>query len=218
MAATRRARPPAHLVALVLCIGAATCTLPACASLWNRPDPAAHYRLARSGSHWDIVGNDHVLDDLLPRYPAYFAVLLEPSRSDEPDVRKLRRDLEYQPADRRNYDALNAIAIGYFELNYRGETARETGNMRFLTTGMRAAKLAAVPWRAYGNVSEGALRSAILDFFEDVSTGEKLGSARTRSRLSPVVSSLARKEHDPKRLARIKALSERLAADQAPHG
>jgi len=179
----------------------------------DRPDPNSRYRLAGSGSHWDVVGDDHVLDDLLPRYPEYFAVLLEPARSDEPDVRKLRRDLEFQPADRRNYDALNALAIGYFEMNYRGEAAREMGDVGFLTSGMRAAKLAAVPWRAYGIVAEPELRSAILDFFEDVSTGEKLGSARTRTRMARVVASLARKEHDPQRLARIKALSERLAGN-----
>jgi hypothetical protein len=182
----------------------------ACASA-----PEAHpdrYRLARSGTHWDVVGEDRVLEDLRPRYPDFFVVVLDPSRSHEPDLRPLRDDLEHEPVDRRNYDALNAVAIAYFELNYRGEAARERAAVGFLSAGFRAAKLVAVPWRAYGEIQEPRLRDAILDFFEDVASGEKLGSARTRSRLTRIVGSLERKESDPARLARIHDLVERLAA------
>ncbi len=182
------------------------------------PSDPLRYRLAHSGSHWDTVGTDRVLEDLQPRYPDFFAVVLDPARPEEPDLRPLRTDLERRPVDRRNYDALNAVAIGYFELNYRGEAAR--GRMGFLSIGFRAAQLAALPWRAYGEIDDGALRDAILDFFEDASRGEKLGSARTAGRLGEVVGSLERKESDPDRLRRIAAIRERMrwASDAARGG
>ena len=80
--------------------------------------------LANSGTHWDVVRQDRVLDDLRPRYPDFFEVVLDPERSDEPPVLPLRDDLEHRPVDRRNFDTLNALAIGYFELNrYAGNAA-----------------------------------------------------------------------------------------------
>ena len=182
----------------------------ACATT-DRPDPM-RYRLAHSGTHWDRVGDDPVLDDLLPRYPEFFAVILDPSRSDDPDLGPLRDDLERSPVDRRNYDALNAVAVGYFEVNYRGERVRELGSLRFMAEGFRAAHLAAVPWRAYGEIDEGALRDAILDFFEDAATGEKLGTRATAGRLAGLVASLERKEPDLERARRIRALTARLRA------
>ena len=180
----------------------------ACASS-GATDPL-RYRLASSGSHWDVVGADRVLDDLRPRYPDFFAVILDPARSDEPNLLPLREDLEQRPTSRRNYDALNALAIGYFEINYRAESMR--GEMGFLSGGMRVAKIAAVSWRAYGEVDDEALRDAILDFFEDAASGEKLGSAATRGRLVDVVASLAVKEEDPGRRARIEGIAARLRA------
>ncbi len=193
-----------------------SCMLLACSSPLSdaREVDPARYRLTGSGSHWDRVGEDRVLDDLLPRYPNYFAHILDPKRGDEDDLYELREDLERQPADRRNYDALNAVAIGYFEINYRHETLRG-GGLAFLSQGFRAAKLLAVPWRAYGDASEAALRDAILDFFDDVASGEKLATRRTAPRVTPVVESLARKETDPARLARIEALVARLRALEA---
>jgi hypothetical protein len=168
------------------------------------------YRLSGSGTHWDVVGDDRVLEDLIERYPEYFEVVLDPSRHEEPDVRRLRRDLEHRPVDRRNYDALNAVAMGYFELNYRGEALRGSGDLGLLSAGFRTARLAAIPWRAYGEIEDPVLRDAILDFFEDAGTSPKLGASATAGRLSRIVADLADKEADPARRARIEALAERL--------
>lgn len=176
------------------------------------PNPM-RYRLSHSGTYWDVVGTDRVLEDLQPRYPEFFAAVLDPNYTEDPDLRPLRRDLEHVPVDRRNYDALNAIAIAYFELNYRSEVFRERRDLAFLGSGIRVAHLVAIPWRAYGEIQDPKLRDAILDFFEDVSQGEKLGSAATRGRLARVVASLEKKETDPKRLARIRHISARLQAE-----
>ena len=119
----------------------------------------------------------------------------------------VRDDLERTPVDRRNYDALNAIAIAYFELNYRTQSQRGEG-LGYLSQSQRTTKILAVPWRAYSEVDDGALRDAILDFFEDAGSGEKLGSAATAPRLVPLVQSLERKESDPQRSARIRSISE----------
>jgi hypothetical protein len=174
------------------------------------PDPL-RYRLTGSGTHWDTVGRDRVVDDLRERYPEFFDVVLDPARSDEPPLRRLREDLEHDPVGRRNFDALNAVAVGYFELNYRGEASRGAGDVGFLSAGFRSAKLVALPWRAYGEVADPGLRDAILDFFEDAGTGGKLGAAATSGRLARIVASLAPKEADPARRARIEALAARLA-------
>ena len=183
-----------------------------CARLGGpQPDPL-RYRLAESGTHWDVAGSDLVLADLRPRYPEFFAVILDPARSDEPPLRTLRDDLERQPADRRNFDALNALAIGYFEINYRSESARGGGGLGFLSGGFRSAKLLAVPWRAYGEVADPRVRDAILDFYEDAGTGSKLGARATAGRLVRIVESLAAKEPDATRRGRIVALAARLAA------
>lgn len=182
--------------------------LSACAS----PSGTFRYRLADSGTHWDVVRGDRVLEDLRPRYPDFFEVVLDPTRSDEPPVRRLRDDLEQRPVDRRNFDALNAIAIGYFELNYRSEAAREGGGIGFLSGAYRAAHLLAIPWRAYGEVEDPSLREALLDFFEDAGTGAKLGASATAGRLARIVGSLARKEADTERRGRIEALAARLAS------
>jgi len=187
----------------------------ACAGPGAGPGDALRYRLANSGTHWDIVDGDRVLADLRPRYPEFFAVVLDPARSDEPPVLRLRDDLEHVPVDRRNFDALNALAIGYFELNYRSESARDDGGIGFLTGGFRSAHLLAIPWRAYGETADPRLRDAILDFYEDAGTGAKLGAAATAGRLVRIVGSLAAKEPDPDRRARIEALAARLAAGAA---
>jgi hypothetical protein len=176
------------------------------------PDPM-RYRLSDSGSHWDVSGADRVFDDVSPRYPEFFARVLDPASIQDLDLRELRDDLERRPADRRNYDALNAVAIAYFELNYRAQALR--GSPRYLTHSFQAAKLLAIPWRAYGEIQEHALREAILDFFEDAARGGKLEAATTAGRLGPIVRSLERKEADPKRLARIRALAARI---EAAHG
>ena len=173
------------------------------------------YRLGGSGDGWEVAGADRVLDDLRPRYPEFFAVILDPARSDEPSLLPLREDLERQPSDRRNFDALNAIAIGYFELNHRSESERADASVGFLTGGFRAAHLLAVPWRAYGEIVDPRLRDAILDFFEDAGTGEKRAASVTARRLVPIVRSLADKESDPARLARIESLARRIGKPKA---
>jgi len=188
------------LVALALLSG--------CAS----PGGPLRYRLADSGTHWDVVGRDRVLEDLRPRYPDFFAIVLDPERSDEPPVLRLREDLERRPADRRNFDALNALAIGYFELNYRSESARDDAGVGFLTGGFRSAHLLAIPWRAYREIDDPRLRDAILDFYEDAGTGSKLGASATAGRLVRIVGSLAAKEPDSDRRRRIEALTARLEA------
>ena len=131
-------------------------------------------------------------------------------------MRPLRDDIERVPVDRRNYDALNAIAIGYYETNYRAESHRDAG-LAYLALSQRAAKLLGVPWRAYGETDEAPLRDAILDFFEDAGSGEKLLTRTTAPRLARVVASLEKKEPSPERAARIRDLAARLRAlEQAP--
>jgi hypothetical protein len=147
-------------------------------------------------------------------YPDYFDRVLDPSDTRDLDLRPLRGDLEQEPVDRRNFDALNAIAIGYFEINYRAETAVE-GSF-YLGNSFRAAHLLAVPWRAYGEVRDPRLRESILDFFEDAGSGDKLGSASTAPRLARIVASLEPKENDPARRARIERLARRLQAVEVP--
>ena len=196
----------AQLPRAVFGCGALVLLLTGCAAAGGA-EPT-RYRLTGSGAYWDRRGDDRVLEDLLSRYPTYFEVVLDPGRSDEPDLRKVKSDLEHAPVDRRNYDALNAVAIGYYELNYRGERMRRSGDVGFMTAGFRAAHLVAVPWRAYGEIDDPALRNAILDFFEDAASGEKPGTRATAGRLARIVASLVRKEEDPERAARI----ERVAA------
>ena len=172
------------------------------------PDPMS-YRLAHSGDHWDVASGVRIVDDLRERYPEFFEVILDPGNTREPDLRPLREDLEREPVDRRNYDALHAVAVGYFELNYRA--AADRGGATYLADSFRAAKLVAVPWRAYSQLQDGGLRDAILDFFEDAGSGEKLGTAATAPRLGPIVASLAAKEtSDTERRKRIQRLAERL--------
>lgn len=185
-------------------LAAACAALP---GLGDASDPQ-RYRLGGSGTHWDVAGEDRVLEDLRPRYPDFFAVILDPGSRREPEVRRLRRHLEKRPVDRRNFDALNAVAIAYFEINYRGEAHRhEPGGARaFLSEGQRAAKLAAIPWRAYMEVEDDGLRSAILDFYADAATGEKLGSTATANRLVEVVASLKASTEDAERRRRIERI------------
>ncbi|MEN8160982.1 MAG: hypothetical protein ABFS41_12990 [Myxococcota bacterium] len=185
---------------------------------WPEPAPRPsrcalypeRYRLASSGSHWDVVGTDPVVADLQSRYPDYFAVILDPEAPEEPNLRRLRDDLERPEVDRRNFDALNAVAIGYFELNYRAQN--DLGGRHYLSDSFRAAKLIAVPWRAYGEIQDARLRDAILDFFEDAATGEKLAARETAGRLERVIAALEPKEPDEARQRRIRRLLRRLGS------
>jgi hypothetical protein len=166
------------------------------------------YRLSGSGGHWDAVGDDPVVTDLRRRYPEYFEIVLDPGAPEEANLRTLRDDLERAAVDRRNFDALNSIAIGYFELNYRAQA--DLGGSHYLANSFRAAKLIAVPWRAYGEIEDGPLRDAILDFFEDAATGDKLAAQQTAGRLERVIAALEPKEDDAARRQRIQRLLRRL--------
>jgi hypothetical protein len=177
----------------------------ACAGA-SAPQPE-RYRLAHSGDHWDVVRGDRVVEDLAGRYPDFFAVLTA-GGTGELDLRELRDDLERRPVDRHNYDALNVLAIAYFEVNFRAEERR--GELVYLTHSFQAARILAVPWRAYSEIDDGPLRDAILDFFEDAASGEKLATARTAGRLTKIVASLEAKETDLPRRDRILGLVARL--------
>jgi hypothetical protein len=188
------------------------------ASAWGcQPEPSPlRYRLADSGERWTVSGNDPVLEDVRTKYPHFFDELMNRDSSEEFNLKELRDDLERAPVDRRNYDALNALAIGYFELNYRAIARR--GGPTYLANSFGSAKFLAVPWRAYGLISDGALRGAILDFFEDAASGEKLGSASTAPRLLEVVASLEPKERDSARRERIRWIAQRLAEADRDRG
>lgn len=177
-------------------------------------DPA-RYRLSDSGERWDRVGQDRVLEDLQPRYPGFFEVVLDPAKTHTANPLSVRDDLEASPVTRRNYDALNAVAIAYFEINHRAEAERGKG-IAYLGLSQNAAKLLAIPWRAYSEVDDPALRDAILDFFEDAGSGEKRSTAATAPRLIRIVSSLDGKEDDPARRQRIHEIAAEIEARQPP--
>ena len=180
------------------------------------PDPM-RYLLAHSGDHWDTVSGRSVVDPLRARYPEFFQVILDPSKTREPDLRPLRNDLEREPVDHRNFQALHSIAVGYFELNYRANAI--PGGPNYFADNFRAAKLVAVPWRAYSEVADGRLRDAIHDIFEDAGSGEKLGTAVTAPRLARIVASLEAKETgDAERRLRIRGLAERLVSMSGADG
>lgn len=202
-----RSRRLTRALGFVLVCAAGACSSAPPPRIPSSDASAARYRLAGSGTHWDVVGDDRVVDDLLPRHPEFFAVVLDPDESREPDLRQLRDDLERSDVDRRSFDALNAIAVAYFELNYRAESNR--GGDRYFADSFRAAKLLAVPWRAYGSIRDPALREAILDFFEDAATGEKLMARATAGRVAEIIASLEPKEPDPGRRVRIRGIAGR---------
>lgn len=183
--------------------------LSVCCAACVSQDPL-RYRLAGSGENWADADGGEVVDELRQRYPDFFAVVLDPATTRDPDLRPIRRDLEHAPVDRRNYDALNAVAVAYFELNYRAEADRAGSS--YLGASFRTAHLAAVPWRAYSEIDDPALRDAILDFFEDAGLGGKLGTAGTRGRLADIVASLEAKEPDRQRRERIAQLAAALRA------
>jgi hypothetical protein len=196
----------AHVSTFVRLIAFVVVAALACAS--NPVDPN-RYRLEDSGHGWYRSGDDEVLLDLEDRYPEFLPVVLDPTKAHDLDTRRVRDDLESQDAGRERFDALNAVAIAYYELNSRAQRGLldESGGATYLADSFRAAKLLAVPWRAYGEVQDPLLRDAILDFFEDVATGDKQDARATAPRLARTVASLAKKESDPERLARIRRLT-----------
>jgi hypothetical protein len=174
------------------------------------PSDPMSYRLDATGELWSSGEGALVLQEVRALYPEFFEEVLDPTVVREPDMRPLRRDLEFAPVDRRNFDALHALAIAYYEYNYQAESHR-WGDL-YLANSMLTARIVAVPWRAYGEVHDAGLRDAMLDFFEDAASGEKLGSATTAPRLAPIVGSLAKKEDDPARHARIERIASEIEA------
>lgn len=179
------------------------------------PDPA-RYRLSQSGEEWRRSGDDAVLADVESRYPDFFAVVLDPNKTQDLDIRRVRADLERGDLGRERFDALNAVAIAYFELNARAQRGLETedGGENYLSDSFRATKLLSIPWRAYGEIQDPALRDAILDFYGDIADGGKAYARETAPRILRLVDSLEKKESDPARLERIRALSAQLNALQ----
>jgi hypothetical protein len=183
---------------LLLCMGCAT------------PSDPMSYRLGDTGEIWSDGEGSLVLVEVRALYPEFFDEVLDPTLVREPDMRPLRRDIEHAPVDRRNFDALHALAIAYYEYNYQAESNR--GGDLYLANSMLTARIVAVPWRAYGEVHHAGLRDAMLDFFEDAASGQKLGSASTAPRLARIVGSLAKKEDDPVRHARIERIRSEIVA------
>ncbi len=203
-------------VALVVCLVTACqpSSRKTVASAQPPAEDSSRYRLGESGEGWTTSGADPVLDDLWPRYSDFYGRLFDTEYRGDYDLRPLRRDLEHVPPDQRNFDALNTVAIAYFELNHRAQQLR--GGTGYFDSSYRAAKLLSLPWKAYGLVETPALREAILDFFADAASGEKLDSRSTAPRLARIVASLESKENDDERLERIRALVEQLERHTAP--
>ena len=129
------ARTPAPSLAIVI-----ASLLVACAS---PPPSPERYRLSAATDRWDVIGSDAVLEDLAPRYPEFYAALFESGKSVERPAHDLRQDLERSPVTRSNYDALNSIAIAYFEINHRAESQRHSEGLGYLSTSFESAKLLA---------------------------------------------------------------------------
>lgn len=140
------------------------------------------------------------------KYLEFFEVLTAGYATEDADVRVVRADLVREPTDPSSYDALNAIAVVFFELHRHAERARGGGGSVFLRANFRATKVMAVAWRAYGEVDDPRLRSSILDFYEDMLLGDKPGLRAVRGRFTPTVESLLKWETEPELRARIEGL------------
>ncbi len=176
----------------------------------GKPAPEGEsYRLVDSGAHWEIADGKLLLEDLKRRYRDYFELIFDPVTNRVPELKDLRADLEHRPTDRRNFDALNAIAIGFFEISYRAEAQKGSG-LHYMGQSFRAARVASVLWRAYGEAGDDRLRDAIIDFFEDAAKGQKLGARTTARTLAQMVASIQRQEKDPVRAARLRRASQSL--------
>jgi cellulose biosynthesis protein BcsQ len=187
---------------------AAVIVLPVPARIGPPPDGLG-YRLVGSSAHWEVADGKRLLDDLRARYRDFFELIFDPVTNRVPDLKPLRADLERHPVDRRNFDALNAIAIGFFEISYRAEAQKGSG-LHYMGQSFRAARVAAVLWRAYGETRDDRLRDAIIDFFEDAASGAKLGARTTARTLAQMVASIQRHEQHPVRSARLKRASQAL--------
>jgi cellulose biosynthesis protein BcsQ len=178
----------------------------------TRREPVADglgYRLVGSSAHWEVADGRFLLAELRERYRDFFELIFDPVTNRVPELEDLRADLEREPADRRSFDALNAIAIGFFEISYRAEAQRGSG-LHYMGQSFRAARVAAVLWRAYGQTRDGRLRDAIIDFFEDAASGQKLGARTSARALAQMAASIQRQEQDPARAARLQCAAQAL--------
>jgi hypothetical protein len=185
----------------------------------RRESPASGlgYRLAGSSSHWEVSESRRALADLEQRYPSFFELIRDPVTNRVPELKDLQADLERHPTDRHAFDALNAIAIGFFEISYRAEAQRGSG-MHYMGQSFRAARVVAVLWRAYGETRDARLRDAIIDFFEDVARGEKIGARTTARTIAQMVTSMGRQEQDAGRAARLQRVAQQLRRGGADPG
>ncbi len=167
------------------------------------------YQLAGASSHSELAEGKHLLAELRARYAHFFELIFDPVTNRVPELEDLRADLERHPADRHNFDALHAIAVGFFEISYRAEAQKGSG-LHYMGQSFRAARVAAVLWRAYGETRDERLRDAIIDFFEDAASGQKLGARTTARTLAQMVASIQRQEPDPVRAARLQRAAQAL--------
>ena len=122
------------------------------------------------------------------------------------------RCLEGPEVDRRNFDALNAIAVGYFELNFRAESDRG-GDLYFADSPRRQPPRDTVA-RLRGRSD--ALRDAILDFSR--TPRPATAEARdTAGRIVPIIQSLVRRGGSSA-AGRIGKLVERVRSQGASPG
>ncbi len=147
-------------------------------------------------------------------YPEVFQVVDDPARTGELDMRALRDDLAHLPVADRNFRALWAVAAAFFELHARAE--RQRGRQLYFAYSFQATKMVAIPWRPYAEIPDRALRSAILDFYEDVLFGNKPGLAAVRGRYTQIIADLGEKETDPALRARSEDLVRRAEALTLP--
>ena len=189
---------------MVRCLLVRACIVAAALGVGCAGSPS-HYRLSESAELPPAL-----TQTLSERYPDFVGAALDSRQAVDLHTREVRDDLERTPVDARNFDALHAVAVAYFGLNARAQADR--GGELYLADSFRAARVVAIPWRAYGLVEDGTLRDAILDFFEDAAFGRKSGARETAPRLARIVGSLATKEPDPERRARIEGLTARIEA------
>ncbi|MEE8473821.1 MAG: hypothetical protein V3T01_00625, partial [Myxococcota bacterium] len=117
-------------------------------------------------------------------------------------IEALRADLEHEPADRRCFDALNAMALAYFRIQAE---QRDVGSrLELLRISLRSANVCAELPRIYNKISDPSLRNAILDFFEDTLHREKATPGRMPRRLVQLVESMQCGEGDSQRIASLR--------------
>ena len=118
--------------------------------------------------------------------------------------------------DRRNFDALNAVAIAYFELNYRAEAAAcRVEAASSSSSGLSRAPICSRCRGARTGRLEATPCAMRPRFLRRRRHRDKLSTARTIGRLEAIVGSLSTKEPDPRRATRIRELVARIRESAA---